>query len=94
MAERVVVDRRRCAPLPAPADAAAIAAAMNPAMSSWLALRLRAPIRAGQSVFVLGATGNAGQMAVQIARLPRGPAASSARKTGGELLLRRRAPTR
>jgi len=41
---------------------------MNPAMSSWLALRLRAPLRPGQSVFVLGATGNAGQMAIQIAK--------------------------
>jgi NADPH:quinone reductase-like Zn-dependent oxidoreductase len=69
MAERVVADRRRCAPLPEGVDAAAIAAAMNPAMSSWLALRLRAPIRPGQSVFVLGVTGNAGQMAVSIARL-------------------------
>jgi len=69
MAERVVVDRRRCAPLPEGVDAAAIAAAMNPAMSSWLALQLRAPIRTGQNVFVLGVTGNAGQMAVQVARL-------------------------
>jgi NADPH:quinone reductase-like Zn-dependent oxidoreductase len=69
MAERVVVDRRRCAPLPEGVDEAAIAAAMNPAMSSWIALRLRAPIQPGQSVFVLGATGNAGQMAIQIARL-------------------------
>jgi NADPH:quinone reductase-like Zn-dependent oxidoreductase len=69
MAARVVADRRRCAPLPAGADAAAIAAAMNPAMSSWIALRLRAKIQPGQSVFVLGATGNAGQMAIQIARL-------------------------
>ena len=69
MAERVVVDRRRCAPLPEGVDPAAIAAAMNPAMSSWLALLLRAPIRSGQTVFVLGVTGNAGQMAVQVARL-------------------------
>jgi NADPH:quinone reductase-like Zn-dependent oxidoreductase len=69
MAERVVADRRRCAPLPEGVDAGAIAAAMNPAMSSWLALRLRAPIQRGQSVFVLGVTGNAGQMAVSIARL-------------------------
>ncbi|HEX4405694.1 MAG TPA: zinc-binding alcohol dehydrogenase family protein [Polyangia bacterium] len=69
MAARVVADRRRCAPLPAGADAAAIAAAMNPAMSAWIALRLRARLQPGQSVFVLGATGNAGQMAIQIARL-------------------------
>jgi NADPH:quinone reductase-like Zn-dependent oxidoreductase len=69
MAERVVADRRRCVRLPDGIDEAAIAAAMNPAMSAWIALRLRAPIQPGQSVFVLGATGNAGQMAVQIAKL-------------------------
>jgi NADPH:quinone reductase-like Zn-dependent oxidoreductase len=34
-----------------------------------IALRLRAPIQPGQAVFVLGATGNAGQMAIPIARL-------------------------
>ena len=68
MAERVIADRRRCVPLPEGTDEAVIAAAMNPAMSSWLALRLRAPLRPGQSVFVLGATGNAGQMAIQIAK--------------------------
>jgi NADPH:quinone reductase-like Zn-dependent oxidoreductase len=45
-----------------------IAAAMNPAMSSWVALRRRVPIEAGQSVLVLGATGNAGTMAVQVAK--------------------------
>jgi NADPH:quinone reductase-like Zn-dependent oxidoreductase len=69
MADQVVADRRRCVPLPENVDEAVIAAAMNPAMSSWLALRLRAPIQPGQSVFVLGATGNAGQMAIQIAKL-------------------------
>lgn len=68
MAERVSVDRRRCVPLPSGIDEAVIAAAMNPAMSSWLALRLRAPLQAGQSVLVLGATGNAGQMAIPIAK--------------------------
>jgi len=69
MAEHVVADRRRCVPLPESVDEAVIAAAMNPAMSSWLALRLRVPIQPGQSVFVLGATGNAGQMAIQISKL-------------------------
>jgi NADPH:quinone reductase-like Zn-dependent oxidoreductase len=69
MAAQVVADRRRCVPLPGGIDEAVIAAAMNPAMSSWIALRLRAPIQPGQSVFVLGATGNAGQMAIQIANL-------------------------
>ncbi len=68
MAQSVVVDRQRCVPLPDGVDDAVVAAAMNPAMSSWIALRLRAPIEPGQSVLVLGATGNAGQMALQIAR--------------------------
>ena len=45
-----------------------VAAIMNPAMSSWVALRRRVPLQVGQSVLILGATGNAGQMAVQIAK--------------------------
>lgn len=69
MAERAVVDPRRAVELPSDADVPRIAAAMNPAMSSWVALRRRVPVQAGQTVFVLGATGNAGGMAVQIARL-------------------------
>jgi len=69
MAERTVVDPRRSIVLPDGADPVAVAAAMNPAMSSWVALRQRAPFQAGQDVLVLGATGNAGQLAVQIAKL-------------------------
>jgi NADPH:quinone reductase-like Zn-dependent oxidoreductase len=38
-------------------------------MSSWVALRRRIALPAGGSVLVLGATGNAGAMAVRIARL-------------------------
>jgi NADPH:quinone reductase-like Zn-dependent oxidoreductase len=37
-------------------------------MSSWVALRRRVGFTAGGSVLVLGATGNAGQLAVQIAK--------------------------
>jgi NADPH:quinone reductase-like Zn-dependent oxidoreductase len=68
MAEKAVVDRRRTVRLPENADASRIAAAMNPAMSSWVALRRRVPIEPGQSVLVLGATGNAGTMAVRVAK--------------------------
>src|ERR1700761_8182937 len=68
MADRAVVDARRAIELPAGVDVAKVAAAMNPAMSSWVALRRRVPLTAGESVLVLGATGNAGTMAVQIAR--------------------------
>jgi NADPH:quinone reductase-like Zn-dependent oxidoreductase len=68
MADTAVVDPRRAIALPADVDAAAVAATMNPAMSAWVALRRRVPITPGQSVLVLGATGNAGTMAVRIAR--------------------------
>jgi NADPH:quinone reductase-like Zn-dependent oxidoreductase len=68
MAEQAVVDPRRIVPLPETADVAKIAAAMNPAMSAWVALRRRVPLEPGQSVLVLGATGNAGAMAVQVAK--------------------------
>lgn len=69
LATRTVIDSRRCAVLPGDADVVKIAAAMNPAMSSWVALRTQAPIEPGQSVLVLGATGNAGAMSVEIAKL-------------------------
>ena len=68
MAEKAVVDPRRAIELPDDVDVARVAAAMNPAMSSWVALRRRVPLEPGASVLVLGATGNAGAMAVQVAR--------------------------
>ncbi|MER5437751.1 zinc-binding alcohol dehydrogenase family protein [Streptomyces sp. NPDC002790] len=69
MAEQAVVDRRRAIALPADTDPLAVAAAMNPGMSSWVALRSRLNFQPGASVLVLGATGNAGRLAVQIAKL-------------------------
>jgi len=69
MAEKAVADVRRSLELPADVDVVKVAAAMNPAMSAWVALRRRVPMQPGQSVFILGATGNAGTMAVQVARL-------------------------
>ncbi len=68
MAESAVADARRAIELPDGVEVAKVAAAMNPAMSAWVALRRRVPIVPGQSVLVLGATGNAGTMAVQIAK--------------------------
>jgi NADPH:quinone reductase-like Zn-dependent oxidoreductase len=68
MAEQAVVDVRRSIPLPEDVDVIKVAAAMNPAMSSWVALRRRVPLQPGQSVLVLGATGNAGAMAIQVAK--------------------------
>ena len=69
MAEQTVVDVRRSIVLPEDSDPVAVAAAMNPAMSSWVALRQRIDFRPGQSVLILGATGNAGRMAIQVAKL-------------------------
>jgi NADPH:quinone reductase-like Zn-dependent oxidoreductase len=69
MAERTVVDPRRSVVLPGGSDPVAVAAAMNPAMASWVALRRRVQFQAGDSVLVMGATGNAGQLAVQVAKL-------------------------
>ncbi len=69
MAEQTVIDTRRSIVLPEDSDPIAVAAAMNPAMSSWVALRRRVQFRAGQNVLVLGATGNAGRMALQITKL-------------------------
>jgi NADPH:quinone reductase-like Zn-dependent oxidoreductase len=68
MADHAVVDVRRTVELPNSVDSNKIAAAMNPAMSAWVALRRRVPMKPGQSVLVLGATGNAGGMAVQVAK--------------------------
>ena len=68
MAERTVVDPRRSIELGDDADPVAVAAAMNPAMSSWVALRRRTEFEPGQNVLVLGATGSAGAMAIQVAR--------------------------
>jgi NADPH:quinone reductase-like Zn-dependent oxidoreductase len=68
MAEQTVIDTRRSVVLPDDSDPVAVAAAMNPAMASWVALRQRVRFQAGQSVLVLGA-GNAGQIAVGVAKL-------------------------
>jgi NADPH:quinone reductase-like Zn-dependent oxidoreductase len=68
MADHTVIDIRRSVPLPPGSDPVQVAAAMNPAMSSWLALKNRIAFQPGQRVLVLGATGNAGLMAIQVAR--------------------------
>lgn len=68
MAEKTVIDERRSIVLPDECDPIRISAAMNPAMSSWVALRKRIDFEPGQSVLVMGATGNAGQIAIQIAK--------------------------
>lgn len=68
MAERTYAHPRLAVPLPGHLDAALVAGAMLPAVSSWVALTRRAGLERGQSVLVLGATGTSGQLAVQIAK--------------------------
>lgn len=68
MAEHTVIDARRSVLLTPDTDPIAVAAGMNPAMSSWIALRRRIEFPSGAAVLVLGATGNAGRLAIQVAR--------------------------
>ncbi len=67
-AERGLAPASMCIPLPEGIDDATAAGTANPAMSSWVALTVRAKFVAGESVLILGATGVAGQLAVQIAK--------------------------
>jgi len=69
LAETIAVDPTALIPLPGGADPAVAAATLNPALSSWVALHARVGFRAGQSILVIGATGNAGSLAVAVARL-------------------------
>jgi NADPH:quinone reductase-like Zn-dependent oxidoreductase len=67
-AEKTVTSRGFRFPLPDVLDDATAAGIANPGMSSWAALKLRAHLVAGESVFILGATGVAGRLAIQVAK--------------------------
>ncbi len=68
MAERAAAPRSKCIPLPDGLSDAEAAAIANPGMSAWLSLKERAGLVAGETVLVMGATGVAGQLALQAAR--------------------------
>jgi len=68
MSELTVAPRSRCVPVPDGLDDVQAAAIANPGMSAWVSLQERAGVVAGETVLVLGATGVAGQLAVQVAR--------------------------
>src|SRR5208337_193020 len=68
MAERAAAPRSKCIPLPDGLGDAEAAAIVNPGMSAWMSLKERAHLAAGETVLVLGATGVAGQLAIQAAR--------------------------
>jgi NADPH2:quinone reductase len=68
MCQRTVVPRAFCWPVPEGLSDTVVAALPNPGLSSWLPLVTTARLSAGETVLVLGATGVAGQLAVQIAK--------------------------
>lgn len=69
MCERTVAPRARLLRLPDTVDDLQAAAIANPGMSAWLSLKERAAVQPGETVLVMGATGVAGQLALQAARL-------------------------
>lgn len=68
LAEKVAVNEHRMIPIPANVDANKVAAAMNPATSSWMAIKQRLGDIKGKKVMILGATGAAGSVAIEISR--------------------------
>ena len=69
MAERTVVPRAFCFPIPESLDDVSAAAVANPGVSAWLSLTHGARLAAGEKVLILGATGVTGKLAVQMAKL-------------------------
>ncbi|MCI4326678.1 MAG: zinc-binding alcohol dehydrogenase family protein [Thermoplasmata archaeon] len=68
LAERAAVCTSQLAPVPDSLDDTTAAASAISGMSCWVPLTLYARIPLGDSVLVNGATGNAGRMAVQVAK--------------------------
>jgi NADPH:quinone reductase-like Zn-dependent oxidoreductase len=68
LAEKCLVDARRCVALPDDLDDETAAAIANPGMSAWAALVERARLQPGETVLVNGATSTAGRIAVQLAK--------------------------
>jgi NADPH:quinone reductase-like Zn-dependent oxidoreductase len=69
MAEMAAAPKDMCIALPDNLDYQQAAAIANPGMSAWLTLKDRGALKHGETVLVLGATGVAGHLAIQAARL-------------------------
>jgi len=69
MAELTVAKRVLCFSLPEDLDDVTAAAIPNPGVSAWLSLTHIAKLAEGETVLILGATGVAGKLAVQIAKI-------------------------
>ena len=65
----VAIAKERCIPVPAGISDVTVAALINPGIAAWMPLSWRAKLRPGESVCILGATGMAGKLAVQSAKL-------------------------
>jgi NADPH:quinone reductase-like Zn-dependent oxidoreductase len=68
LAEFCPIASRRCVPIPDTLDDITAAAIANPGMSAWGSLVERAHLLPGETVLINGATGTAGQIAIQLAR--------------------------
>jgi NADPH2:quinone reductase len=69
IAQRVAIDASHAVEVPAGADPAVAAALGIAGLAGWLPFAWRAPLRGGENVLVLGATGSVGLVAVQTAKL-------------------------
>ncbi|GMK56334.1 hypothetical protein CspeluHIS016_0301740 [Cutaneotrichosporon spelunceum] len=69
LGEQTLVNRALLRPIPATLDDATAAAIANPGMSAWVSMVHRAHLQKGEVVLVNGATGTAGRICVQIAKL-------------------------
>jgi len=67
-AEKALAIKGMYITLPDGLDETTAAGIANPGMSSWAALKARAKFSDGESVLILGATGIAGKLSVQIAK--------------------------
>ena len=68
MCQQTAVPRFFCWPLPGEVDDLLAAALPNPGLSSWLPLITTARLARGETVLIIGATGVAGKLAIQIAK--------------------------
>lgn len=69
MADRAAVPAERLVPVPDDADPVVAAALGIAGIAGWLPLAWRVPVRPGETVLILGATGTVGSVAVQAAKL-------------------------
>ncbi|GAB6093222.1 zinc-binding alcohol dehydrogenase family protein [Furfurilactobacillus curtus] len=67
-AEQVAVEKGHWVELPSSVNDSKVAGLMNPALSAWMALKYRVNFKKHQKVMILGASGNAGKVAIQVAQ--------------------------